>query len=302
VNPVKCNGHAADWPCPLRAVALFINPIHQVADAGADNRAGVAGRPSAAWRQDSNDHWTTLNASGIASAPAGRASGPTAWTSGRGGLAWLLGLCLAGWVSAQGLVFGHALLDWMEQEYGLAARERAVALQNLVEVYADAAETEKLERVNRFFNRVSYASDLAVWGQEDYWATPYEILGLDAADCEDYAIAKYFTLTSMGVSEDRLRITYVKSLELDEAHMVLAYYADAKAEPLILDNLTDEMELAGRRTDLVPVYSFNGADLWLAANRVEGRRVGSSDRLSRWQEFQAKLMQQMAVGARERTP
>jgi predicted transglutaminase-like cysteine proteinase len=243
-----------------------------------------------------------LNASGIAPAPAGHASGPTAWTTGRGGLAWLFGLFLAGWVSAQGLVFGHALLDWMEQEYGLAARERAVALQNLVEAHADGPETEKLERVNRFFNRISYASDLAAWEQEDYWATPYEILGLDAADCEDYAIAKYFTLTSMGVSEDRLRITYVKSLELDEAHMVLAYYPDAKAEPLILDNLTDAMEPAGRRTDLVPVYSFNGADLWLAANRVEGRRVGSSDRLSRWQEFQAKLMQQVAVGARETTP
>ena len=243
-----------------------------------------------------------MNASGIATAPAGLASGPAAWAAGRGGLVWLFGLCLAGWVSAQGLVFGNALLDWMEQEYGRPARERAVALQDLVERYAGAQETEKLEQVNRFFNRITYASDVAAWEREDYWATPYEVLGIDAADCEDYAIAKYFTLTSMGVSEDRLRITYVKSLELDEAHMVLAYYPDAKAEPLILDNLTDRMDPAGRRTDLVPVYSFNGADLWLAANRLEGRRVGSSDRLSRWQEFQDKLMRQMAVGVREATP
>lgn len=224
------------------------------------------------------------------------------FSAGHGGLAWLFGLCLAGWVSAQGLVFGNVLLDWMEQQYGRPARERVVALQALVDAYADAAEIDKLAEVNRFFNRVSYASDSAMWDRKDYWATPYEVLGIDSADCEDYAISKYFTLISMGVSEARLRITYVKSLELDEAHMVLAYYPEAAAEPLILDNLTDTMDLAGRRTDLVPVYSFNGADLWLAANRAGGRRVGSSDRLSRWQDFQTKLMQQMAVGAKETKP
>jgi hypothetical protein len=45
----------------------------------------------------------------------------------------------------------------------------------------------------------------------------------------------------------------------------------------------------------VPVYSFNGADLWLAVNRLEGKKVGEADRLSRWQAYQAKLMQQMGV-------
>jgi predicted transglutaminase-like cysteine proteinase len=240
-----------------------------------------------------------LKASGIAPAPAGQAIGACVCPAEPGWLAWLLGLCLVGWVSAQGLVFGNALLDWMEAQYGHRARERVVALQRLVENYQRAPETEKLTQVNHFFNRVNYASDSAMWDRKDYWATPYEVLGIDSADCEDYAISKYFTLISMGVPEDRLRITYVKSLELDEAHMVLAYYPEAAAEPLILDNLTDMMELAGRRTDLVPVYSFNGADLWLAANRLDERRVGSSDRLSRWQEFQAKLMQQMAVGVTE---
>jgi len=205
--------------------------------------------------------------------------------------AWVLtGSLLAG-----GLAFSDALRDWMEREYGAAARDRVVALQRLVESGADLGERAKLERVNAFFNRVSYDSDSALWDQKDYWATPFEVLGVNSADCEDYAISKYFTLISMGVEEERLRVTYVKSLQLDEAHMVLAYYPAPDAEPLILDNLSERITPAGERTDLVPVYSFNGADLWLAVNRVEGKKVGDADRLSRWQAYQAKLMQQMAM-------
>ena len=63
----------------------------------------------------------------------------------------------------------------------------------------------------------------------------------------------------------------------------------------MVEHDTVRIQRAGERKDLVPVYSFNGADLWLAVNRLEGKKVGDSDRLSRWQAYQAKLMQQMAV-------
>lgn len=214
----------------------------------------------------------------------------------RGAAVATIAMVFAGWVFAAGLVFSDALLAWMEREYGAAARDRVVELQRLVEAGAGLDETVQLERVNAFFNRVSYDSDSALWDQKDYWATPFEVLGVNSADCEDYAISKYFTLISMGVAEERLRITYVKSLKLDEAHMVLAYYPSAEAEPLILDNLSQRITPAGERTDLVPVYSFNGADLWLAVNRLQGKKVGDAGRLSRWQAYQARLMQQMAVG------
>ena len=203
---------------------------------------------------------------------------------------------LAGWVFAQGLSFGQALLDWMEREYGAEARDRVIALQTLVKQGDSLGERDKLHAVNRFFNRVDYADDFALWDQKDYWATPYEVLGNNSADCEDYAIAKYFTLVSMGVDEARLKITYVKSLKLNQAHMVLAYAPTADAEPLILDNLEETIRLAGQRTDLIPVYSFNGADLWLAVNRLEDTRVGESDRISRWRSYQARLMEQMTGG------
>lgn len=208
----------------------------------------------------------------------------------------LICIALLGTALAAGLAFSDALLAWMEESYGREARQRVEQLQQLVDASPGLLESDKLERVNGFFNRVRYDSDAALWDQKDYWATPFEVLGINSADCEDYAISKYFTLVSMGVGEDRLRITYVKSLTLNEAHMVLAYYPTADDEPLILDNLTDDIQPAGQRTDLVPVYSFNGADLWLAVNQAQGKRVGDADRLSRWQDFQQRLMRQMAVG------
>ena len=42
--------------------------------------------------------------------------------------------------------------------------------------------------------------------KKDYWATPIEFMGTGAGDCEDYAIAKYFSLINLGIPEDKLRI------------------------------------------------------------------------------------------------
>ncbi len=209
-----------------------------------------------------------------------------------------LGLMLAGWVASQSqvLVFTPHLFRWVEQHYGAEARRRVERLQSLIELHLGDSERDKLRVVNRFFNQVRYDDDDTLWDQKDYWATPFEVLGLNAADCEDYALSKYFTLVSMGVPEERLRVTYVKAVELGVAHMVLAYYPAPDAEPVILDNLIDRIEPATRRTDLVPVYSFNGADLWLSVNRVEGKKVGGSSRIKRWQKFQKKLAQEMGEG------
>jgi len=203
---------------------------------------------------------------------------------------WLLA---AGLVFAQGLQFSQALFDWVEGKYGSSARGRVQALQLMIERHGHGSENAMLERVNAFFNDVRYNDDWALWDRKDYWATPFEVLGINSADCEDYALSKFFTLISMGVPEEKLRITYVKALTLGEAHMVLAYYPTEDAEPLILDNLTNRIQPAGERTDLVPVYSFNGTALWLAVNRVEGKKIGGAGQISRWQAFQEKLQQQM---------
>ncbi len=80
-----------------------------------------------------------------------------------------------------------------------------------------------------------------------------ELLTTNGGDCEDFSIAKYLTLRAMGVPDDQLRIIYVKALELNQAHMVLAWYKTPGSDPLILDNLINDIKPASQRNDLEPV-------------------------------------------------
>ncbi len=148
---------------------------------------------------------------------------------------------------------------------------------------------EKLNRVNQFFNkRLEFKDDIVVWRQQDYWATPIEFLRKGAGDCEDYAIAKYLTLREMGVPASQLRITYVKALQLNQAHMVVTWYSTPNAIPLVLDNLKDAILPATQRPDLLPVYAFNGEGMWLP-QAGGNKRVGDSKRLSRWQDLLTRM-------------
>jgi predicted transglutaminase-like cysteine proteinase len=181
------------------------------------------------------------------------------------------------------------VLDRAEKVYGREARQRLLNWQSLVREDSSSTEREKLEKVNAFFNQVPFVDDLLLWKEKDYWATPVEFLVRDGGDCEDFSIAKYFTLKKMGVDEDKLNLTYVKALALNQAHMVVTYYATADGEPLILDNLNPEILAASQRRDLMPVFSFNGSGLWLAKERLRGRKVGSSDRYTRWRDLLERM-------------
>lgn len=182
------------------------------------------------------------------------------------------------------------------QKYG---NDGAKAIRNwrtgIGSVAQDAADTEKLRVMNNFFNiRVRFSDDQSIWGQSDYWATPLESLVKAAGDCEDFAIAKYISLKQLGIAPEKLRLTYVKARiggpgsNLTQAHMILAYYATPDAEPLILDNLINDIRPASRRNDLTPVFSFNSEGLWVAGGPPEPQSGGTS-RLSRWQDLLLRM-------------
>jgi predicted transglutaminase-like cysteine proteinase len=156
-----------------------------------------------------------------------------------------------------------------------------------------SVEVELLEPVNAFFNRLPFATDLAHWKVEDYWATPAEALASNGADCEDFAIAKYYALKELGVPIARLRITYVKAVRLNQAHMVLAYYPEPNAMPLILDNLEARVRPASERADLIPVYSFNDEDVLLARPGEAGASAGSSSQIRLWRYLLEKLEKEL---------
>ena len=202
---------------------------------------------------------------------------------------WLslgLGLALA---FADSIGLTDEVIEWVKQKYGDSASQRVDDWRRLMQENQGKDEEEKLKLVNDFFNRLPYYSDQRLWGKEDYWATPLEALVRRGADCEDYSIAKYFTLKEMGVADEKLRIMYVKALELNEAHMVLTYYPTPTSVPKVLDNLKPSILSASRRKDLSPVYSFNAEGLWLAKNLGQGKKVGSSGRLSLWQDLKERM-------------
>ncbi|MFL6658060.1 MAG: transglutaminase-like cysteine peptidase [Massilia sp.] len=149
----------------------------------------------------------------------------------------------------------------------------------------------KLRKVNEFFNRrIEFADDQVVWGRSDYWATPFETMTKGKGDCEDFVIAKYFSLLDMDVPDTQLRLIYVRarmggpSSTVQQAHMVLAYYPTPEADPLILDNLITEIRPAGRRPDLTPVFSFNRQGVF-AGVAATSQAAGGTERLSAWQDL-----------------
>jgi predicted transglutaminase-like cysteine proteinase len=182
----------------------------------------------------------------------------------------------------------------IEREYGESARERVVHWQELIRSGANLSEMEKLRRVNDFFNGLEFISDIEHWGKKDYWATPLETLVSNGGDCEDFSIAKYFTLQEMGVPAEKMRLTYVKALRLNQAHMVLTYFPSPDEDPLVLDNLEKKIRPAALRDDLQPVYSFNGNGLWLAKARLaDSKEVGRADRLAPWRDVIARISSEL---------
>ena len=183
------------------------------------------------------------------------------------------------------------------QKYGQTAASRVQKWRGILLSDPQVDESHKLELVNRFFNSLPFVSDQEHWGKMDYWATPTEFLATNGGDCEDFAIAKYLTLREIGVPAERLRITYVKAMTLNQAHMVLTYYPTPDAEPLVLDNLQPDIKPASQRQDLIPVYSFNGDNLWLA-KELTGRSqlVGASDRISLWKDLLRRMKLERETG------
>lgn len=186
--------------------------------------------------------------------------------------------------------FDKEFLKKAEEKCGKEGPARFTAWEELIHNDKSPSDREKLSKVNHFYNsRIRFVSDIELWGMQDYWATPIEFLCKNAGDCEDFAIAKYFTLKAMGVAEEKLNIAYVKAIQYNIAHMVLTYYSEPGAEPLVLDNLIDSIDPASKRTDLMPVFSFNGLGLWTAKERGKGKMAGSADRLKPWQGLMQKM-------------
>lgn len=200
-----------------------------------------------------------------------------------------LALCLAlAWGPAPAVTFDPgSLASYARQHYGAKAGRAVESWQAMLAQAAGLDEQEKLRMVNGFWNNALIGGeDISIWGQVDYWATPLQSLAKGAGDCEDYVIGKYFSLLHLGVAPEKLRFVYVRARIGSQsiAHMVLGYYPQPQAEPLVLDSLIDRIQPAHNRPDLTPVFSFNAQGVY-----VPGGRRSSVDGTGRWRDLLSRM-------------
>jgi predicted transglutaminase-like cysteine proteinase len=194
-------------------------------------------------------------------------------------------------IASKTFFISNSKLNSISAKYGNQAKTRVELWDAMLQSSKDQKILNKLKNVNDFFNKIRYKTDSRHWRKKDYWATPFEFMGTAAGDCEDYAIAKYFSLRKIGVPDNKLRITYVKYKKVrskfEQAHMVLTYYHKPGSTPIVLDNINKKLKLATKRKDLKPVYSFNASGLWQAKNKGSVR-VGTNN-LRSWKDLMSRI-------------
>ena len=198
---------------------------------------------------------------------------------------------LAGLLLGGGLIMGtaKAMPQPPKEHRNEQVAQRIQDWQSLIAQAMHLSDAEKLQAVNAFFNaQIRYGEDQDLWGQIDYWASPLETLELGAGDCEDFALAKYFTLRLLGIAENNLRLVYSTLSSANQAHMVLGFWPDKGAAPLLLDNLNGEILPITQRLDLQMQFAFGPSQLY----RFEQSNllaVGNSAILPHWHLLMAKM-------------
>ncbi|WP_165957349.1 transglutaminase-like cysteine peptidase [Pseudomonas sp. H9] len=190
-----------------------------------------------------------------------------------------------------GIVWGSAVAAPQTQNTApiQTSLQRQDALQRISDWRALISESshlsdhEKLRRVNDFFNRtIRYGEDIDIWKKADYWASPMETLEMGMGDCEDFALAKFFTLQQLGIADSHLRMVYATQTSTQQAHMVLGYWADADAQPVVLDNLENAILPIAQRNDLAVRFAFDELGLY-SFDHERLQRVSGVGQLPNWQ-------------------
>ncbi|WP_345336455.1 transglutaminase-like cysteine peptidase [Ferrimonas pelagia] len=172
----------------------------------------------------------------------------------------------------------------MIDTYGTAGAVRVEQWQEMMQYVSPLPLMEQLHQVNHYINDTQREmNDIQLWGQEDYWATVVEFIGAGAGDCEDFAIAKYWALRTLGFDDNDLRLIYAQVDGLGTYHILLAFYPADGGEPLLLDSLSKVIVPASERNDIRPVFSFNIAHIWVNKNRFTAESLRSSEQFSTWQ-------------------
>ena len=146
--------------------------------------------------------------------------------------------------------------------YGYRGLVRYELYTQMVEQAQKEKTVKQFDMVNKFFNRINFMEDSVVWKKEDHWATPLQVLGTSAADSEDYALAKYFTLVKLGVDENRLKLVQYENGNKKE-NIVLLYYFKNKPMPIVLEHQKNKMYVLKSNTRIKEVTKIDKKSPWI---------------------------------------
>lgn len=123
----------------------------------------------------------------------------------------------------------------------------------------------QVRRVQDYVNFFGYVRDTSASAGSDYWKSPAEFFTA-SGDCEDHAIAKYWSLRKVGFEPGDLRILVVYAKRARTAHTVLRVrFGEAF---LLLDNLYDTVRpMAAAQGDYVGLYALNERFAYLFRQR-----------------------------------
>jgi predicted transglutaminase-like cysteine proteinase len=166
---------------------------------------------------------------------------------------------------------GEISAKWRELQSRILADEKTIAacqsdestcspaarrFLSIVKLAREQEGRARLGWLNRTVNMtIKPASDRALYGDADYWASPLQTLASGAGDCEDFAILKYVALRELGVGADDLRFVIVQDDRRRTEHAILAVRSERKW--MVLDNRTMAILNTEDAGNYRPLFALN---------------------------------------------
>ncbi len=144
---------------------------------------------------------------------------------------------------------------------------------------------DQLRLVNNYLNDLNAQFD-DKRGVKDYWSSRGEFLSRGGGDCEDYAIAKYYTLKDLGFKPSNMCLLVVQERYSKSYHMVLGVWTDTIKVPKILDNLSFRVLPFPKRTDLKAKYCINETGYYVI--NKQGHKLKSTLRVKAYEDMLKK--------------
>lgn len=199
-------------------------------------------------------------------------------------------LAASSMLSAKKLTLTHAQLDMIKKSPNNSQiAKRFISYTQMRDKIIDYSIDKKLAHVNTFFNKINSEKDNRT-DNGDSWATRKEFLIRGKGDCEDYSIAKYFSLIELGVDKKCLYFAVVQISGRRALHMNLIYVETPGSVPLVLDNLNLKILPLNESIKLEPIFAFNEfANRKLSNNGLEGMTVIDWGKKNRWKELLTRV-------------